>query len=201
MRMKVSLAAALAMAGWIATAATASQAAERRLTGDDLRDLARRETLWCDSYVEKTDDCDAITLLRLLPDGRVLQTSQVLIQQDPNVDVVIQDTVEVRGDQLCEKFEGLSDKMRFRMNGSPAPAMLSLQLGALFASATQDLEGKTVCQAFYRDEATGELREEMTADGVRREDLESVYRLKEGEGAWMLRPQIGAEDEDERVIL
>ncbi|HYF23956.1 MAG TPA: hypothetical protein VD929_11215 [Caulobacteraceae bacterium] len=198
--MKVSLTAVLALAGW-AVAAGSGAAAERRLTGDDLRDLARRETLWCDTYVEKTDDCDAITLLRLLPDGRVAETSQLLIQQDPNVDVVIQDTVRIDGDRLCERFADLSEKMRFRMNGSPAPAMLSLQLQALFAASTQDLEGKMVCQAFYRDEATGELREELTVDGARREDLESVYRIKEGDGAWMLRPQIGAGEDDETVIL
>src|SRR5262249_49792427 len=72
-RIGASLFLILALAGPLPASAAAGPGAggEHRLTAQEIRELARKQLLWCDTYHAKTDDCQMVTLVGLLPDGRV----------------------------------------------------------------------------------------------------------------------------------
>ena len=181
--------AATAAAMGVLLGPSVAQAAERRMTGEELRDIARREMLWCENYVAATDDCDVVTLVRLTSDGRLAETSTLLLQEEPRLQVYIGDQDRIDGDRLCSTIEASRTAFYFTVEGQPAPAATALGLRLLFMAQLAELDGKTLCQTFFRDEATGVVREEITVDDQRRQDLESTYVLREGSERLKLRPQ------------
>ena len=168
--------------------------AGQRLTATELRDIARREMLLCENYVAATDDCDIITLLRLTPEGAVAETSTLLVSETPNLQVYIADSSQIEGDRLCSKLDISRVNFAFTLDGQPAPPATSAALQLLFMAQLAELDGKTLCQAFFHGDRPGELREEITVDGQRRTDLESTYVLREGSERLKLRPQADTED-------
>lgn len=183
----------------LAPAAPAS-AAEARLTAAEIRDIARREMLWCEEYEAATDDCSVVTLVRLLPDGRLAETSTMLLTESPSMQIYIADTNAIDGDRMCSKVEADKTQFSFVLEGQPAPEAAALGLRMLFAAQLQELDGKMLCQSFFRGEDPNVIREEITVDGERRTDLESVYQLRDGGTALKLRPQI-TETEDQQVQI
>lgn len=178
-----------------------SQAAERKMTAEELRDIARREMLWCENYVAETNDCDVITLVRLVPDGRLAETSTLLLQEDPRLQVFIGDHDRIDGDRLCSTIESARTAFAFTVEGQPAPTATAIGLRLLFMAQLAELDGKTLCQTFFRDDATGVVREEITVDGERRTDLESTYVLREGSERLNLRPQAPPDDASARIQI
>ncbi len=182
-------------------AVSPAQAAERRLTGDEIRDIARRELLWCEAYDAGKDDCEVVSLLRLKPDGSLSETSTLLLQEDPRLMVYIADTDSIDGDRLCGKVESQKTRFSFTLEGQAMSSDSAATLQALFRSQMAEFEGKTLCQAFFRGENPNVIREEITVDGERRTDLESTYHLHEGGAGLNLRPQLAPEDDSNRTTL
>ena len=178
-----------------------AEAAGSRLTADEIRDHARREQLWCEEYRADTDDCDVITLVRLLPDGTVVETSTQLISEGPNLQVFIADTDRFEGDRLCSRIDAENTRFHFTIDGQAASETASLGLRMLFVAQLEEFDGKTLCQAFFRGDEPNVIREEITLDGERRTDLESTYHLREGSTALKLRPQITEDDENSQVQI
>ena len=176
-----------------------AQAAETRLTAAEINDIARREMLWCEEYVAATDDCGVVTLVRLLPDGRLAETSTILLTESPNMQVYIADTDHLDGDRLCSKIEAARTQFHFTVDGQPAPEAAAASLRMLFVAQLRELDGKTLCQTFFRGEDPNVIREEITVDGVRRTDLESTYHLREGGTSLKLRPQITETQQEQQV--
>lgn len=176
-------------------------ALETRLTADEIRDIARRELLWCEEYNAKTDDCEVITLVRLLPDGRLAETSTQLLSEEPNLQVYIADTDRIEGDRLCSKIEADRTQFAFTVDGQPASEAAALGLRMLFVAQLEEFDGKTLCQAFFRGDDPSVIREEITVDGERRTDMESTYHLREGSTALKLRPQITEDEENSQVHI
>ena len=87
-----ALAAFLTLAPLTAASAAAAAAAELPVTGDEIRDIARRELLWCEAYDTRNDDCEVVSLLRLRPDGSLSATSTLPLQPDPRWMVYSADT-------------------------------------------------------------------------------------------------------------
>lgn len=203
LNMRASLAAAVSAFLTLAPLAAASPAlaAERRMTGDEIRDIARRELLWCEEYDAGKDDCEVVSLLRLKPDGSLSETSTLLLQAEPRLMVYIADTDSIDGDRLCGKVESQKTRFAFTLEGQAMSSEAAATLQALFRSQMGEFEGKTLCQAFFRGENPNIIREEITIDGERRTDLESTYHLHEGGAALNLRPQLAPEDENERTTL
>src|SRR5688572_30363779 len=119
--MRAILAATLLFLGAALSPALSAQAAETRLTAAEIRDIARREMLWCEEYSAETDDCEVITLVGLLPDGRLSETSTILLTESPNMQVYIADTGALDGDRLCSKVESARTQFSFTLDGQPAP--------------------------------------------------------------------------------
>ncbi len=191
----------LATALLIAGVAGDAAAAERRVSGLELREIARKEMLWCETYHPETDDCDVITLVRLLPDGRLSETSTLLIQEEPRLQVYIGDYNAIQGDRLCSKIETSKTSFAFMLEGRPIEPTAAAGLQMLFMAQLAEFDGKTMCQTFFKDDAQPDVvREEITVDGERREDLESTYILREGDSGLNLRPQV-TDEEDARVQI
>jgi hypothetical protein len=186
--------ATLALAG--ATPSVAAEApslrGEHRLTAQEIRDLARRELLWCDSYRSQTDDCQMVTLMGLTPDGRVGQTTTWVVENKPLLQVFIGDVDQFEGDRICSTVDTAAMPIGFTLNGKALPESLSLALKQTLSQLFAPLQGKRVCQAFYRGADPNRLREEVTVNGKRRKDLESRYVLRTGAEGFALRS--GTED-------
>lgn len=190
-----------AMALAASAVAGPASAAEQRLSGDELRDLVRRELLWCDDYDARTNDCDVVSLLRFQPDGSVSEASTLLLQEAPRLVVYIADTDRIVGDSLCGKVEARRTRFSFTINGQAMTEEASDALEMVFRSQMADLEGKTVCQSFFRGEDPNVVREEITVDGQRRTDLESTYHLREGDSGLNLRPRLAPDEDTNRTVL
>lgn len=178
-----------------------AQTLDVRLSAEDIRDIARRELLWCEEYQASTDDCDVVTLVRLLPDGAVVGTSTLLVSEGPNLQVYISDTDRIVGDRLCSKINVEETRFHFTIDGQPASGTAALSLRLLFAAQMEEFDGKTVCQAFFRGDDPDVIREEITVDDERRTDLESTYHLREGSTALKLRPQVSEDDKNAQVQI
>lgn len=199
--MRMVLAAALIAFTAAFAPALPAMAGETRLTADEIRAIARRELLWCEEYSAETDDCQVITLVRLMPDGRVAETSTQLISEGPSLQVYIADTDRIEGDRLCSKINAEETKFHFTIDGQAASETATMGLRMLFVAQLEEFDGKTLCQAFFRGEDPNVIREEITVDGERRTDLESTYHLREGSTSLKLRPQITEDDENSQVHI
>jgi hypothetical protein len=188
--MKIQSLAFLALLGTLVTAPAHAADGERKLSGAEIRDMAKREVLWCDDYRKSSDDCSGVTVVRLLPDGRVSQTTTVLVSNSPRLQAFIGDVDQIKGDQVCGVVKAADTAVSFTLDGKPVPELAGLRLKAVLLSVLAELEGKTMCQSFYRGRDPMRLREEVTVDGARRQDLESTYVIREGRDGFALRPQI-----------
>jgi len=174
---------------------------EHRLNAEEIRALAKREVLWCDDYKAANDDCEAITLIRLAPDGRLAETTTLLISDGPRLQAFLGEFDDVKGDRVCSKVAVASMPMSFVMEGKPVSDDAAMGLRAVLAQSLADLDGKTVCQSFYRGADPDKLREEVTVDGKRREDLETTYLLRPNDGAGFgLRSQVGKDEKKGSAI-
>lgn len=178
-----------------------ARAAESRLTGQDIRDIAGRGMLWCEEYEADGDDCGVVTLLRVMPDGRLATTSTLLLQAKPHLQVYIADVDQLDGDRLCSKVEMGRARFTFMLDGEKLADQAALGLTALFQAQLADMEGKTMCQTFFRTEDPNVIREEITVDGERNTELESTYHLRDADSALNLRPQLGDEPAANRTQL
>jgi hypothetical protein len=167
---------------------------EHRLSAQEIRELARRELLWCDDYKSASDDCQAVTLVQLAPDGRLAETTTMLISDGPRLQAFIGEIDSLDGDKVCSKVTAASMPFAFTLEGKKVSEDATLGLRTLLAASLSELDGKTVCQAFYRIGDSSRVREEVTVDGARRTDLETTYILHEPGVGFGLRAQVGRDD-------
>jgi hypothetical protein len=198
------LALGLALIGPAALAAPASQApvrGEHRLTGAEIRDLAKREVLWCDAHHPDADDCEAITLIRLAPDGRLAESTTLLVSDGPRLQAFIGEFDDIKGDQVCSKVAVADMPMSFVLEGKAVSGDAATGLRAVLVSSLADLDGKLVCQSFYAGSDPMQLREEVTVEGKRRKDLETTYLLRESAtDGFGLRAQVGKDEQKGQTI-
>lgn len=168
--------------------AAARPKAEHRLTGEEIKSLAAKEMVWCDVYEARTDDCQTVTLVGLLSDGRVSQTISWLVEVKPRLQVFVGDTDKIEGDRICSVMNTEAMPIAFTLEGKAVSEPLASQMRETLMHLYAPLQGKKVCQAFYRGADPNRLREEVTVNGRRRKDLESTYVLRSGEEGFVLRP-------------
>lgn len=198
--MRRFLAAVSALAA-LAALPGAAHASDARLTGQEIRDIAGRGLLWCEEYEAASDDCGVVTLLRVMPDGRLASTSTLLLQESPELQVYIADIDQLDGDRLCSKVEMGRARFTFMLDGQQLSDERAIGLTALFQAQMADMEGKTMCQTFFRTEDPNVIREEITVDGERQTDLESTYHLREGDSGLHLRAQLPTEPDETGTAL
>jgi hypothetical protein len=189
-RIGASLLAAFALMGALPAAAAATNfAGEHRLTADEIRQLAHEGMLWCDSYHSATDDCQMVTLVGLLPDGRIGQTTTWVVEDKPLLQVYVGDVDQFEGDRICSTVDTRGMPIGFTLEGKAVPDSLSGALKQTLMQLFKPLEGQRVCQAFYRGTDPTRLHEEVTVNGRRRPDLESSYVLRAGADGFALRSE------------
>ena len=191
-----ALAAFLLLAG--ALTALPAQAAEKPLTGEQIRELARQDMIWCENYRPDKKDCETLTLVSLLPDGTLRETGVVRLASDPDLKMVIDGRSSINGNRVCSVFGDDTVKIAFLLNDRPVPALAVASIEGAVRESMAEFKGKTLCQTFYRGKSETEVRERITVDGRRREDLESIYRLQKDEAGLDVRPP--APDAEEQVV-
>lgn len=193
--MRALLAAALLM---FAETASAQGRAGKPLTGDEIRELARRDMVWCENHRTEQNDCETMTLVSLGSDGALIETGLMRLSQTPDLRMIIDGKSQIRGNSVCSVYGDDSVRLRFLLNGSVVPASAAKPLEGVVRETMAEFEGKTLCQTFYRGSSADELREQITVDGARRRDLESSYRLQPDEKGLDVRPT--AEEAEESLV-
>lgn len=176
-------------------------AQDRPLSAEEVLDIARREAVWCEDYREATRDCEGLYMLRQEPDGTLVSSAMFLLTEQPRVEFLVAEVVELAGDRLCSpgSVDGLN--IQATVEGQPAPPVMVMAIRQVFADNLAEHADKTICQRLL---ATGDpevLHEEITADDERLYDFETTYRLGTTESGFLLRPLAEAEDDPGRVEL
>jgi hypothetical protein len=166
----------------------------RPVTAAEIRDLARREAVWCENWSAETRDCDAVYMLRLGAGGALISTAMMQFSADPVVTVITAEPARLEGDRICTSGDTRDLNIEVLMNGVAAPLDVALAVRLTFASAMQEYAEKTMCQRLL---ATGDpalFEEEITADDVRLPDFESSYRMGDASSGFVLRPPAVTDD-------
>ncbi len=136
-----------------------------------------------------------MAFIDLLPDNKVRQVSRYRMSAQPDLQMVVRETVSVEGGALCSVFSFEALEIVVLVDEEPAPVEQSAPILAILADTMSGLEGKKACEAYVRDEATGELKASVTLDGVAAPEFDSIYKLIKPDTRILLRPMF--EDEDE----
>lgn len=179
---------ALAIAAVLALpAALPAQAAEAPLTREGLVALLKSDKVWCSSWRDEDQSCEDIAFLEAAGD-LVTQISRYRMSQTPDLQMVVRETVKMEGASLCSTFKFAELDVVVLMDGEPAEAEQALPILSILAQSMADLEGKKACEAYIRDDATGEVKGRVTLDGEAAPEFDSTYRLIAPDTRIQLRP-------------
>lgn len=193
MRLWTLFALAAAMALPAALPARAAQAQDRPLTRDALMSVLKSDQVWCSGWRDNDQSCEDIAFLDVLPGDKVRQVSRYRMSADPNLEMVVRETVDIEGDELCSIFRFGDLDIIVLMDDQPAPVEQAAPILAILAQSMAHLEGKKSCEGYVRDEATGELKGHVTLDGEAAPEFDSIYRLIKPDTRILLRPMFDDE--------
>lgn len=196
--MKPQLAAVALCAALLAAPAVARD--DRPMTADEVLDLARGQTVWCENYSEETRDCEGLYMLRQEADGTLVSSAMFLLTEQPRLTFMIAEVVELRGDQLCSSGSVDDLNIRASLEGEPAPETMNLAIRQIFAESMAPYADKTMCQRLLATDDPAVLHEEITADGERLPDFETTYRLGDFDSGFLLRPMVEPEAEGQVAL-
>jgi hypothetical protein len=186
-RIGALLLAALAVSTGLPAQAAPSRGGEHRLNAEEIRDLASKQMMWCDGFHADTDDCQIVTLVTLMPDGRIGQTATWVEEEDPMIQIYVGEVDHFDGDRICSVVDTTAIPVGVTVNGKAVSSALTQTLKPIIDKMFASLQGKVVCQAFYRGADPTHLREEVTVNGRRQPELESNYVLRPGGDGFALR--------------
>ncbi|MDP1629833.1 MAG: hypothetical protein Q8L66_00255 [Caulobacter sp.] len=180
---------ALALAAILALPVAApAKAGDNPLTREALLATLKGDNVWCSGWRERDQSCEDIAFTDLLSGDKVRQVSRYRMSDDPDLQMVIRETVIVEGAALCSTFHFEDLEIVVLMDDDPAPPEQAAPLLGMLAEAMASLEGKKACEAYVRDEATGELHATVTLDGEPAPEFDSIYRLITPDTRILLRP-------------
>jgi hypothetical protein len=185
MRLLTALALAAAV---VFPAALPAQAAEKPLTRETLLAVLKSDQVWCSGWRDTDQSCEDIAFIDVLNDGKISQISRYRMSADPDLQVVVRETVNVEGGALCSTFRFDALEIVVLMDDEPAPEEQAAPILAILAESMASIEGKKACEAYVRDETTGEIHATGTLDGEAAPEFDSVYRLITPDTRILLRP-------------
>ncbi len=189
----LTLAAALAL-----PLASPARAGEKPLTRDGLLAVLKSDQVWCSGWRDNDQSCEDIAFSELQGD-KVRQISRYRMSAVPNLEMVVRETVNVEGNALCSTFRFNDLDILVLVDDQPAPVEQAAPILAILAQSMAHLEGKKSCEAYRRDDATGELKASVTLDGEAAPEFDSTYRLLKPDTRILLRPIF--EDEEEPTAV
>lgn len=190
MRSWILLAIALAFAP-----ALPASAAEKPVSRESLLTMLKSDQVWCSAWQDKDQSCEDIAFLDVLPGNQVRQVSRYRMSAEPNLEMVVRETMKLEGDALCSVFRFNDLEIVVLMDEQPAPEEQAAPILAILAQSMAHLEGRKSCEAYGRDETTGDLRGHVTLDGEAAPEFDSTYRLIKPDTRILLRPMFEHEDE------
>lgn len=188
---------AVAIAALLALPAVPARAAEAPLTGKTLLSLMSGDKVWCSGWRDKDQSCEDVAFLEV-KGKEVSQTSRFRMLSDPDVQMVVRETLKLEGGALCSTFSFNALETVILRDGEPADPEEAMPLLAAMADSMAELEGKKACEIYTRDSETGEVRGRVTLDGEHAPEFDSIYRLIEPDTRIQLRPMI---DETEATTI
>jgi hypothetical protein len=101
--------------------------------------------------------------------------------------MVVRNTVKLEGGKLCWTYRFAEMDIAFLEAGVRATREQAAAMLMVMRETMSDLEGKVACEAFTRDDATGEITAVATLDGERAPEYDSRFRLLPPEARIKLR--------------
>lgn len=188
----------LIIAAMLSSAAPAA-AAEKPLSREMLLSVLKSGQVWCSGWLDKDQSCEDIAFLDVLPGNKVRQVSRYRMSTEPNLEMVVRETMNIEGPGLCSVFRFNDLEVVVLIDSAPAPAEQTAPILAVLAQSMAHLEGKKSCETYVRDETTGELKGHVTLDGEAAPEFDSVYRLIKPETRILLRPMFQDDDTSSAV--
>lgn len=174
-----------------------AHAGEKALTRDGLLAVLKTDRVWCSGWHDQDQSCEDVAFIEMLPGNKIQQVSRYRMSAEPDLQMVVRETVNVEGAALCSTFRFGDLDIVVLMDDEPAPQEQAASILAVLAESMANLEGKKSCEAYSRDEATGELKSSVTLDGEAAPEFDSTYRLITPDTRILLRPMF--EDEEQSV--
>jgi hypothetical protein len=194
MRPWILLAIALALAP-----ALPASAAEKPVSREGLLTMLKSDQVWCSAWQAGDQSCEDIAFLDLLPGEQIRQVSRYRMSAEPNLEMVVRETMKIEGAALCSVFRFDDLEIVVLTDDEPAPMEQAAPILAILAQSMAHLEGKKSCEAYGRDDATGDLKGHVTLDGEAAPEFDSTYRLLKPDTRILLRPMFAREDEPTTV--
>lgn len=148
----------------------------RPLTRDGLVATIKSERAWCAGWREADQSCEEVVFLEAVG-GAVSQTRRYRIYEGSDFEMVVRNTAKFDGGKLCWTYRFVEMDIAFLEAGARAPKEQAAAMMMVMRETMADLEGKVACEAFSRDEATGEIAAAATLDGERAPEYDSRFRL------------------------
>lgn len=194
------------MRSWILFAAVLAfapappaSAADKPVSRDGLLSMLKSDQVWCSAWQDTDRSCEDIAFLDVLPDNQIRQVSRYRMSAEPNLEMVVRETMTLEGDALCSVFRFDDLDIVVLMDDQPAPMEQAAPILAILAQSMAHLEGKKSCEAYARDDATGDVKGHVTLDGEAAPEFDSTYRLLTPDTRILLRPMFQHEDETTTV--
>ncbi len=162
----------LTLAAIVAAAAPGAHAAERQLTGVELRRMITEGALLCEAPREAL--CGAIVRWDAAT-GPMRETRLETLAAEPALDVAMQLPLRIEGDQVCLTIRAEQIGFLITVGGVELTGPRADAAKAAMQSVWAGAEGRIWCTAYYRDTITGALRAEVRIDGRARVDLDGVF--------------------------
>ena len=183
----------------VLSAALPAQAAEKPLTRDALVAVLKSDQVWCSGWQARDQSCEDVAFSDILPGDKVRQVSRYRMSSSPDLQMVVRETVNLEGGALCSVFRFDDLEIAVLMDNEPAPQDQAASILAILAQSMANLEGKKACEAYVRDEATGELKARVTLDGEAAPEFDSIYKLIAPDTRILLRPMFRDEEQSTPV--
>ncbi len=149
---------------------------DRPLTRDGLVAAIESERAWCAGWRETDQSCEEIVFLEAQK-NLVSQTRRYRIYEGADFEMVVRNTARFEGGKLCWTYRFAEMDIAFLEAGVRASTEQSAAMMMVMRETMSELEGKVACDAFTRDEATGEIAAATTLDGERAPEYDSRFRL------------------------
>jgi hypothetical protein len=167
---------ALALLAAVSIPGLASAQSDRPLTRDGLVAAIKSDRAWCAGWREADQSCEEVVFLETA-DNLVSQTRRYRIYEGADFEMVVRNTARLDAGKLCWTYRFDEMDIAFLEAGVRASAEQAAAMMLVMRETMSELEGKVACDAFARDEATGEIAAATTLDGERAPEYDSRFRL------------------------